>query len=71
MPSEKSLATAFSELTFRPRVWAEFSVQRTRPVIDTFLAATAVVRGLTLVTRNERDFHDMPLKLLNPWKGEA
>jgi predicted nucleic acid-binding protein len=50
------------------RIWGELSAQRTRPVIDTFLAATAIVHNLTLVTRNERDFADIPVKLLNPWK---
>jgi predicted nucleic acid-binding protein len=33
-----------------------------------FIAATAIVHNLTLVTRNERDFADIPVKLLNPWK---
>ena len=40
---------------------------RSRPVVDTLLAATAIVHGLTLVTRNVRDVDDLPVKLLNPW----
>jgi predicted nucleic acid-binding protein len=35
--------------------------------IDTFLAATAVVHGLTLVTRNNRDFEASGVTLFNPW----
>jgi hypothetical protein len=50
------------------RLWGEFSAQRPRPVVDTLLAATAIVHGLTLVTRNEKDVLDIPsLSLLNPW----
>jgi predicted nucleic acid-binding protein len=49
-------------------LWGELSAQRSRPVIDTLLAATAVVHELTLVTRNTGDVQDIDLKLLNPWK---
>ena len=50
------------------RLWGELSAQRSRPVIDTLLAATAVVHNLTLVTRNEKDVMDVTsLMLLNPW----
>lgn len=37
------------------------------PVIDSLLAATALVNDLTLVTRNEQDFHAFPIKVINPW----
>ncbi len=50
------------------RVWGELSAQRTRPVIDTLLAATALAHGLTLVTRNTSDVVDTKVKLLNPWE---
>jgi predicted nucleic acid-binding protein len=49
------------------RLWGEWSAERPRPVIDTLLAATAVVHGLTLVTRNTDDVRDLKVKLLNPW----
>lgn len=51
------------------RIWGHISVGRTRSHIDTFLAATAIQRDLTLVTRNTRDFSDLPVKLLNPWES--
>jgi len=51
------------------RLWGEWSAERPRPVVDTLLAATAVVNNLTLVTRNIRDVRDTPLKLLDPWTG--
>ena len=38
-----------------------------RPEIDALIAATAIVKGLTLVTRNERDFAGLPVALVNPW----
>lgn len=48
--------------------WGELSADRSRPVVDTLLAATAVVHNLTLVTRNTADFAGLPVKLLNPWQ---
>jgi predicted nucleic acid-binding protein len=36
-------------------------------VVDGVLAATALEHGLTLVTRNVRDFVGLGLALLNPW----
>ncbi|MGY8660680.1 MAG: hypothetical protein ACKVKH_18895 [Verrucomicrobiales bacterium] len=32
------------------------------------LAATAIRHGLTVVTRNERDFKDAPVRMLNPFR---
>jgi len=37
--------------------------------MDAFIAATALVHDLTLVTRNVRDFPASGLRLLNPWQG--
>lgn len=50
------------------RLWGDWSGERPRPVVDTLLAASAVLRGMTLVTRNIRDVRGIPVKLLNPWK---
>jgi len=49
------------------KLWGELSSQRPRPVIDTLLAATAIVHDLTLVTRNTSDVQDIELKLHNPF----
>jgi predicted nucleic acid-binding protein len=46
------------------------NARRTMPAIDAFIAATAEVRGLTLVTRNVRDFETWGGAVFNPW-GEA
>ena len=50
------------------RHWGLLSAARTCPTVDTLIAATALERGLTLVTRNERDFQFTGVTLLNPWK---
>ena len=46
---------------------ARLHAVRTRPYRDSLLAATALVHGLTLVTRNTADFADTGLTLINPW----
>ncbi|GAA4369344.1 type II toxin-antitoxin system VapC family toxin [Agromyces bauzanensis] len=38
-----------------------------RPERDALMAATAAVHGLTVVTRNVRDFAPLEVPLLNPW----
>ncbi len=37
------------------------------PAIDSLLAASASQRGLTLVTRNTKDFEPAGIPLINPW----
>jgi hypothetical protein len=51
------------------RFWGELSASRPRAAIDTLIAATAIVRNLTLVTRNTRDVADTGVTLVNPWSG--
>jgi toxin FitB len=53
--------------TATAKLWGEWSGERPRPVVDTLLAATAVLNNLTLVTRNLRDVRGIPVKLLDPW----
>jgi predicted nucleic acid-binding protein len=40
---------------------------RPLPAIDSLLAATALVHGLTVVTRNAKDFEGLGLAVINPW----
>jgi len=49
--------------------WGRLSAVRPIPVIDGLLAATALVNGLTLVTRNERDVAGLGVGVLNPFIG--
>jgi len=49
------------------RLWGELSADRTRPAIDTLLAATAILRGMTFVIRNTADVRGIGEKALNPW----
>ena len=48
---------------------AALHVPDPRPEIDALIAATAIVRRLTLVTGNERDFAGIPVAVLNPWSA--
>jgi predicted nucleic acid-binding protein len=48
--------------------WAELSVPDRLPVVDGLLAATAIVHGHILVTRNTRDVARAGVPLLNPFE---
>ena len=47
---------------------AKLHVPDPRPMRDALIAATALVHGMTVVTRNVRDFEPMGVEILNPWK---
>ena len=42
---------------------------RPLPAIDSLLAATAAQNGLSMVTRNTRDFAALGLDVINPWSN--
>ncbi len=46
---------------------ARLHVPNRRPKADSLIAATALVHGMTVVTRNVADFQPMGCQLLNPW----
>ena len=48
---------------------ARMMYPRTRPLRDALIAAATQVRNFTLVTRNIKDFQDLPIRLLNPWES--
>jgi toxin FitB len=52
------------------KIWGKLTAQTKRPLpaIDSLLAATAITHQLILVTRNTKDFEDLPVDLLNPWQ---
>ena len=46
---------------------ARLHVPDPRPVRDALIAATALVHGMTVVTRNVADFEPTGVLILNPW----
>jgi predicted nucleic acid-binding protein len=47
---------------------ARLHVPDPRPERDALIAATALVHGMTVVTRNVADFAPIGVPLLNPWQ---
>ncbi|MBX7133928.1 MAG: hypothetical protein K1X67_14745, partial [Fimbriimonadaceae bacterium] len=55
-------------------VWGELmgtgdATGRQHPIIDTQIAAIALVHGLTVVTRNLRDFAPLGVATVDPWQA--
>lgn len=59
LPLDAATADAWGQLCARAK--------RPLPAIDGLLAATALRHGMSLVTRNTRDFEDLGLHVINPW----
>jgi len=56
------------------RRWGALTGARERegrpvPVLDALLAATAWLHDISLVTRNERDFTGLGVRIVNPWRS--
>jgi predicted nucleic acid-binding protein len=51
--------------------WGRMNVPDPLPTVDSLLAATAKVHGLTLVTRNTGDLRRTGVRLLNPFADGA
>jgi predicted nucleic acid-binding protein len=54
------------------RRWAELVVESRRkghllPLLDGMIAATALTHGMTIATRNGRDFHQAGVKVFDPF----
>ena len=43
------------------------STRKTMPAIDSLIAATALSKKMTLVTRNVSDFEETNAEMVNPW----
>jgi toxin FitB len=48
-------------------LWGRLRVPHREPALDKLIAATAIFYGLTVVTRNVRDFEAAGVKTLNPF----
>jgi predicted nucleic acid-binding protein len=71
---EDRVLTAFDDRilpvdTAVARKCATLHVPDPRPYRDSLIAATAMVHGLTVVTRNPADFEAMHARVLNPWNN--
>lgn len=53
------------------RLAAGFQVPDPAPIQDSLIAATALVHGMTVVTRNVSDFARTTVRLLNPWAPQS
>ena len=60
LPIDGSVADEWGRLTAR--------LKNPLPAIDGLIAATALCRRLTVVTRNESDFAPAGVAILNPWR---
>lgn len=49
-------------------LWGRLNARRMYPSIDALIAATALHHGLTLATRNVKDFADTGVSILNPFE---
>src|SRR5262249_15947435 len=49
---------------------ARLHVPDPKPERDAFIAATALVHGMTVVTRNVDDFKSTGVQVLNPWQWQ-
>ncbi len=62
-------ATRILSVTLEVAVtWGRLGAVRPIPPEDGLLAATALVHGLTLVTRNLKHMEGLGVSLLNPWE---
>jgi toxin FitB len=70
---EKKVLLEFADRTLPvdatvARRCARLHVPNPRPDRDGYIAATALVHGLAVVTRNVSDFDGMGLTVINPWE---
>jgi predicted nucleic acid-binding protein len=49
---------------------AALHVPRPRPERDAFIAATALMHGMTVVTRNVKDYESTGVEIINPWREQ-
>ena len=70
--SKPAFCPNFSSASCRSTPWSPgevraFHVPDPRPDRDAYIAATAMVHGMTIVTRNLPDFEPTGVAVLNPW----
>ena len=43
------------------------SIGKSLPIMDSLIGATCIVKGFALVTRNDKDFKNLDIKIVNPF----
>lgn len=83
VPQAQTFATWLTELEHRfaqrilpvdtpvAQEWGRLNALAPRPTVDSLIAATALVHGLTVVTRNTADFKGCGVSLQNPWDYQS
>ena len=64
LPFDRGAARAYARIAAVRR-----QLGRPIPEADCQIAAIALARGMSVVTRNMRDFEDTGIEILDPWKG--
>jgi predicted nucleic acid-binding protein len=49
-------------------MWARISAPDVLPAYDGLIAATALLHGMTVATRNTRDYRRTGVQVVNPWE---
>lgn len=65
IPFDEHAASIFGDLRNRLE-----KSGRTKPILDLQIAATAIANNMILVTRNMKDFEDIPLLMVENWFEE-
>jgi predicted nucleic acid-binding protein len=65
-----SLAASYRSIPPLRAKW-KLHVPDPQSLRDSFIAATALVHGMTVVTRNVADFVASGVNIINPWTWEA
>jgi toxin FitB len=60
---DQAIAVSWGQIVARSR-----ALGAAPPILDAFLVATAIVHGMTLVTRNLRDVQRFGAAVLDPWQ---
>lgn len=50
--------------------WGRLNAAAPRAMVDSMLAATALIHDLTVVTRNTKDFEGCTVDLIDPWEHQ-
>jgi len=66
LPVDVAIASTFGRIVARTQAQG-----RAIEPMDAFIAATAEQHGLTLVTRNIRDFASLGITVINPWSDAS